>query len=182
MNFSPKLRSKRIIIPTVAAAVLLGVGGTAWAATSSDDQGLTGKDLDRASSAALQATGGGKVTGAETSDDAGEAYEVEVRMPDGSETDVTLDKGFKVLQQDHEGPEGHDAPDADDRPLTAAEQSSVEQAALAAVGGTGAKVTKTEASDDAPEAFEAEVLAADGKTWDVSLDAQFKVLDKHLDD
>lgn len=178
MNISPKLRSKRIIIPTVAAALLLGVGGTAWAATSSNDQGLTGKDLDRARSAALQATGGGKVTGAETSDDAGEAYEVEVRMPDGSEIDVTLDKSFAVIKQDKD----HDGPDADDRPLTAAEQASVEQAALAAVGAQGAKVTKTEASDDAPEAFEAEVLTTDGKTWDVSLDAQFKVLDKHLDD
>lgn len=178
MNISPKLRSKRIIIPTVAAALLLGVGGTAWAATSSNDQGLTGKDLDRASAAALKATGGGKVTGAETSDDAGEAYEVEVRMPDGSETDVTLDKSFAVIKQDKD----HDGPDADDRPLTAAEQTSVEQAALAAVGGQGAKISKAEASDDTPEAFEAEVLTADGKTWDVSLDAQFKVLDKHLDD
>ena len=46
--------------------------------------------------------GGGTVLDVEGSDDAGEAYEVDVRMPDGTEVDVVLDKDLKVLGQEAE--------------------------------------------------------------------------------
>ena len=93
-----KLRSKRVLIPTLAAVVALGAGGVVWASTANAD--LNGSERDRVSSAAVDAVGGGTVIDAETSDDRGEAYEVEVRKADGTEVDVILDQDLKVLRQD----------------------------------------------------------------------------------
>ena len=99
---------KRILIALVAVAAL-GAGGTAIAgAAGGDDNGtdkaITGSALDRASSVALKATGGGKVTGTEAGDEES-YYEVEVTRDDGSQVDVQLDRGFSVVGQkvDHEG-------------------------------------------------------------------------------
>ena len=65
--------NKRILIAVLAIAAL-GVGGTAIAGATGggddneNDQAITGSALDRASAAALQATGGGKVTETEVGD------------------------------------------------------------------------------------------------------------------
>jgi uncharacterized membrane protein YkoI len=99
----------------IAAAVLaaLGVGGVAIAgATGGDDDGsdrpITGSALDRATKAALDHTGGGKVTGTEVGDEEG-AYEVEVTRG-GSAVDVHLNADFKVIgdkaDDDSSGDEG----------------------------------------------------------------------------
>ena len=55
-----------------------------------------GAALDRASAAALQEAGSGRVTDTEAGDEEG-AYEVEVTKPDGSQVDVHLDEQFRVL-------------------------------------------------------------------------------------
>jgi uncharacterized membrane protein YkoI len=99
---------KRVLI-TVLAIAALGAGGAAiaGAASGGDDDGgdkaITGTALDRASAAALQATGGGKVTETEVGDEES-YYEVEVTRADGSQVDVQLDRGFNVVGQkaDHE--------------------------------------------------------------------------------
>jgi uncharacterized membrane protein YkoI len=92
-------RSKRAAI-AVAAVAALGTGGVATAAATGDDDAtetrITGAALDRASAAALDHTGGGRVTGTEVEDEEG-YYEVEVTRDDGSQTDVHLDRGFNVL-------------------------------------------------------------------------------------
>ena len=93
-----KLRTKRVILPTIAAVAALGIGGVVWASTANADLG--GGERNRVSTAATEAVGGGKVVDAESSDDPGEAYEVEVRKTDGTEVDVTLDKDLNVLRQD----------------------------------------------------------------------------------
>jgi len=85
----------------IAAVAALAVGGTAIAgAAGGDDDGsersISGQALDKASAAALEETGGGKVTETEVGDEEG-AYEVEVTRADGSQVDVHLDKGFNVL-------------------------------------------------------------------------------------
>jgi uncharacterized membrane protein YkoI len=67
--------------------------------TSRDDD-LTGADYDRAAAAALAAAGGGTVTDADRSDDTGVAYEVDVRLDDGTEVDVDLDQAFGVVRTD----------------------------------------------------------------------------------
>jgi len=191
-----KLRSKRVILPTVAAVAALGIGSVVWASTANAD--LQGNERDRVSAAATEAVGGGKVVDAESSDDPGEAFEVEVRKADGTEVDVTLDKDLNVLRQDTDDRDdrndrddrddrddvnddvndndANDTRDADDRALSAAERSSAEKAALNAVGG--GTIVDLDASDDRGEAYEVEVRKANGTEWDVTLDPDFKVLDK----
>ncbi len=185
-----KLRTKRVILPTIAAVAALGIGGVVWASTAHAD--LQGSERDRVSTAATQAVGGGKVVDAESSDDPGEAFEVEVRKTDGTEVDVTLDNDLNVVHQDTDdrddandtddkGDENdaNDAPDADDRALSATERKSAEKAALDAVGG--GTITDLDASDDRGEAYEADVRKANGTNWDVTLDSDFKVIDKRVD-
>lgn len=170
------LRRKRVIIPTVAAAVLLGGGGAFWAATAASDD-VRGGDRDRVADAAVEHVGGGTAVDVETSDDPGEAFEVEVRKDDGTEVDVTLDQDLTVLASEDD----RESDDTDDeaRPVTAQQRASAERAALAAVGS--GRVLKVEASDDAPEAYEVDVV--DGsRSWDVELDADFQVLSTSRDD
>ena len=184
-----KLRSKRVILPTIAAVAALGIGGVVWASAANAD--LEGSERDRVSSAAVDAVGGGTVVDAEASDDRGEAYEVEVRKDDGSEVDVTLDKDLNVVKEadnldevndreeaDDQG-EVNDTPDADDRALFPTERASSEKAATTALGG--GTVIDVDASDDRGQAYEVEVRKADNTEWKVDLDADFKVLSKQLD-
>ena len=95
----------------VAAALVVGAGaasGGAAIAAGSDDDGtdspITGSALDNATAAALEHTGGGRVTGTEVGDEES-YYEVEVTNADGSQTDVQLDRGFHLVSQkvDREG-------------------------------------------------------------------------------
>ena len=69
-----------------------------------DDAELTGADYDRASAAAIEAAGGGVVTDADRSDDRDVAYEVDVRLDDGTEVDVDLDADFGVVRTDVDSP------------------------------------------------------------------------------
>jgi hypothetical protein len=66
----------------------------------SDDVPLTGSAYDRATQAALAATGGGTVTETEADDDDGGSYEVEIRLPNGREVEVHLDANFRVISQE----------------------------------------------------------------------------------
>ncbi|GIM88955.1 PepSY domain-containing protein [Paractinoplanes toevensis] len=99
-----KLRTKRVIIPTVAVVAALGVGSVAWATTASADADTADRALpaaERASAeqAALGAVSGGTVIDVEAGDDGDAAYEVEVRAADNTEWDVDLDAGFQVLRK-----------------------------------------------------------------------------------
>jgi uncharacterized membrane protein YkoI len=170
-----KLRTKRVILPAIAAVAALGIGGVVWASTASADLG--GGERNRVSTAATEAVGGGKVVEAESSDDPGEAYELEVRKTDGTEVDVTLDKDLNVLRQDTDDEVSDN--DADDRALSSTERGSAEKAAQSAVGG--GTVVDVEASDHHGEAYEVEVRTSNGAEWDVTLDSEFKVLHKVAD-
>ena len=108
------MRSKhKAVAITAAAVVALGIGGAAiaGAAGGGDDDGsdtpITGPALDRAKAAALEHTGGGKVTETEVGDEEG-AYEVEVTRADGSQVDVHLDERFNVIGQAGDGEQGGD--------------------------------------------------------------------------
>jgi uncharacterized membrane protein YkoI len=112
---------KGVVIAVVAIAALAAGGAAIAGATGGgDDDGgdkaITGTALDRASAAALQATGGGKVTGTEVGDEES-YYEVEVTKSDGSQVDVQLDKGFNVVGSaaDHEDSGGADDDGGADR-------------------------------------------------------------------
>lgn len=60
------------------------------------DVPITGNALDRASAAALEYLGEGRVTDTEVGDEEG-YYEIEVRLDSGREVDVHLDENFNVL-------------------------------------------------------------------------------------
>ncbi len=63
------------------------------------DVAITGEALDRASAAALEFTGEGRVTDTEVGDEES-YYEVEVTLDDGTEVDVQLDESFTVVGTD----------------------------------------------------------------------------------
>jgi uncharacterized membrane protein YkoI len=78
--------------------VVAAGAGAAVAAGGGDDgeEPITGDALDKASAAALEHTGGGRVTETEVSDEES-LYEVEVTLDDGSQVDVQLDEDFDVV-------------------------------------------------------------------------------------
>jgi uncharacterized membrane protein YkoI len=109
-----KLKGAVIAVVVIAA---LAVGGAAIAgAAGGDDDGsekaISGSALDRASSAALDHTGGGRVTETEVGDEES-YYEVEVTRSDGSQVDVQLDRDFQVVgtEGDDDSGSGDDGPD-----------------------------------------------------------------------
>src|SRR5262249_4154058 len=92
-------RSKAVIIG--ASALALGAGGAGIATATGageDSKPIGGRALEEASAAALKVTGNGKVTETEVGDEVS-YYQVEVTKPDGSQIDVQLDRGFKVVSQ-----------------------------------------------------------------------------------
>ena len=100
-----------LVATAVIAALATGGAAIAGAAGGGDDDGsdeaITGTALERASEAALRQTGGGRVTETEAGDEEG-AYEVEVTKADGSQVDVHLDEGFRVLATEQDGEDRDD--------------------------------------------------------------------------
>jgi len=183
---------KKTIWITAAVAggiIILGGAGIAYAATdgfetdddSRDDSRETSTTstapadwLDQASAAAIEAAGGGTVTGADTSDDADHAYSVDVRRADGTEVDIDLDASFAVVSIDEDSVDAAEPLDAEDAPISTADRASAEKAALAATSkGT---VTDVERSDDADHAWEVEVTFANGTDVDVELTTGFELV------
>ena len=100
----------RFMAAGVLATALVG-GGAAIAIGGSgdDDRPLTGSNLDKATAAALEQTGGGTVIETEVGDD-GAAYGVEIRLGDGRVVEVNLDESFNVIgdEADDDGPNDQD--------------------------------------------------------------------------
>jgi uncharacterized membrane protein YkoI len=101
------MQRKILLIAAGTAVVAAAAIGTGVAvASGGDDENeapITGTDLDRASAAALEHTGGGRVTETEVGDEES-YYEVEVTLDDGSQVDVQLDENFDYVgsSADHE--------------------------------------------------------------------------------
>jgi uncharacterized membrane protein YkoI len=174
-----KVRSKRVILPTIAALAALGIGGVVWSSAANAD--LRGSERDRVGNAAVRAVGG-TVVEVEASDDRGEFYEVELRKDDGTEVKVSLDKDLNVVSQEVDGrdDDNGDNDHADDRALSASERTSARRAALdAVIGGT---VTEVEPGDERGVAYDVEVRGTDNTELDVELDADFQVVRKTVDD
>jgi hypothetical protein len=112
-------RSTKIWIAAAGAVAVVGAGtGIGVASTNGDDDGtevpITGDALERASAAALDHTGEGRVTETEAGDEES-YYEVEVTLDDGRQVDVQLDRDFQVVgsSADSDGPGEDDGPDDD---------------------------------------------------------------------
>ena len=105
-------KKTKLIAAGIAGAALIGTAGFAVAA-GGDDQPLIGTTYDRATEAALDYVGDGTVTETEIGD--GEAaYEVEVRLDDGSQVEVQLDRSFNVIGDERDDDGEADGEDADD--------------------------------------------------------------------
>jgi uncharacterized membrane protein YkoI len=103
-------RTKITVAGLAALAVAAGGVGVAAAGGGDDSEApISGSALDRASAAALEHTGGGRVTDTEVGDEES-YYEVEVTKGDGSQVDVQLDRGFNVVggEPDSENEPGDD--------------------------------------------------------------------------
>jgi uncharacterized membrane protein YkoI len=191
------MKKKTIWITSAVAGTVLVLGGAGIAVAVGDpfetDDALSGSTLERASSAALAEVGGGTVSDAEASDDAGHAYEVEITLENGDEVDVELDESFEVVRVDGDTPGASTGSDtsADDSapgaagsvalpPLTEEDTAAASAAALAAVpaGTPGAPgtVTEVERSDDLDHAYEVEITLENGQDLDVELDENFAVV------
>lgn len=98
----------------LAAALIGGSTAVAVGTSSDSDKPLSGSNLQKATAAALQHTGGGTVIETEVGDD-GAAYGVEIRRADGSVVEVSLDASFNVIggEADDDGTNDQDAPNDD---------------------------------------------------------------------
>lgn len=81
------------------ALAVIGAGSGVAVATGADDKPLTGRVLEQATAAALEHTGGGRVTETEVGDD-GAAFGVEVRLSNGKQVEVNLNGSFEVTGQE----------------------------------------------------------------------------------
>jgi uncharacterized membrane protein YkoI len=106
-------RTKWIAGSVLAVALVGGGTGIAVAGSGGDDDGtespIPASDLDQASAAALEETGGGKVTETEVGDEES-YYEVEVTLDDGTQVDVQLDRDFNVVGSEADGPNEDEGP------------------------------------------------------------------------
>ena len=93
----------------IAVALAAGGVGITVATGGDDDVPITGPALEQASAAALDHTGGGRVTGTEAGDE-DSYYEVEVTLEGGGQVDVQLDENFNVVDENADS----EAPDDDD--------------------------------------------------------------------
>ncbi len=167
------MRKKSLVITGVAAAAVVLGGATVAAASGTlgaDDQPLGGTELQRASDAALAKTGGGTVTKAEVENEGAAAYEVDVRLPDGSTVEVNLDSSFQVA-----GVEGPERDDDDNAPaLNSADWDRAASAALARVGQ--GRVSEVERENEGGAAYEVEVRLDNGSEVEVRVGADFQVV------
>ena len=103
-------RRRVSLVASVVLLALVLLAGVSIATGSTEDDAtehpMTGSQLDRASRAALEHVGEGRVTGTEVDDEESD-YEVEVTLGDGRQIDVQLDEDFTVVGQssDDEGDE-----------------------------------------------------------------------------
>jgi hypothetical protein len=104
----------RLTIGALAAVGVIGLGaGVGVAAGGDDDKPLRGSDYDRATAAALEHVGEGTVTETEVGD-GGAAYEVEIRLDDGSQVEVQLDSNFEVTGSEGDDDGADDTDEAND--------------------------------------------------------------------
>jgi len=89
------MRANRKLIGAGAVVVVLGAGGIAYAVGGDSEEQISGPKADKAKQAAIQAVGGGTVTGIERQDgDGAGAFEVEVKRADGSQVEVYIDSNY----------------------------------------------------------------------------------------
>ena len=109
------METKKKIAIGAASVLAAGAAATGIAVAGGGDDNeapIEGAALEKASAAALEETGGGTVSETETGDEES-YYEVEVTLPDGSMTDVQVNRDFEVVGSEDDGAD-EDESGADD--------------------------------------------------------------------
>jgi hypothetical protein len=107
------MRRRGLIIVGVAVVFALGLTGGAIATDTiaqDDEASATGPEADRASAAALEAVGGGRVSEIERDPEGLRVWKVEIVNASGALVDVELDGNYKVVQNPDD--DVNDAPEA----------------------------------------------------------------------
>ena len=99
-----------LITGAAVLALVAGASGTAVAVTGTGDgeEKASGPAADKARTAALAITGGGRANSVERDSENGASWEVEVTRPDAKTVDVRLDErlALVVVEADSEAPDG----------------------------------------------------------------------------
>ena len=108
----------KLAIAAAGALATIAIGtGVVAASSGDDDVPLTGADYNRATEAALDHVGEGRVTETEVGDD-GASYEVEILRENGTQVEVELDESFEVIgtetDDDGAGDDEDEAGESDD--------------------------------------------------------------------
>jgi len=109
---------KTVAVMLLLAGACVAIAGANLAmAANSPPKGSA--DYERASKAALEATGGGTVQDVDRDSEGGATWEVEVIKTDGTQVDVLLDGQFRVMsvgaeQEPNERPDSGDDHEDDD--------------------------------------------------------------------
>jgi hypothetical protein len=98
---------RKLLAGAASLATLTLGGGLAYASDDGAEGRIMAPDAGKAKAAALDHTGGGRVTDTEVGDEEG-YYEIEVTRDDGTQTDVHLDRDLDVLTAEHDGREPGD--------------------------------------------------------------------------
>lgn len=106
----------KLIVAAVTIAVLSVAAGVGLAQVVDHDRPITGPDYGRATAAALAHVGGQGLVVETEIDNLGASREVELRLPDGTQVEVRLDRNLRVIGQevDDDGPGDIDHRDDDD--------------------------------------------------------------------
>jgi uncharacterized membrane protein YkoI len=96
------MKIRRAAIVTGAVVAVVGAGATAAVSASGEDgeagsTDVTSQERQDATTAALDATGGGTANSVERDSENGATFEVEVTKPDGDTVDVRLDESYQVV-------------------------------------------------------------------------------------
>lgn len=105
------MRNRVLTLTGVGLAVAVVSGGAAIAAGMTGEEGsdqYTRQQADDATTAALEATGGGTANSVERDSEDGATWEVEVTRSDGVTVDVRLDEHYDVvvIEDDREDSDG----------------------------------------------------------------------------
>jgi ABC-type xylose transport system substrate-binding protein len=95
---------KRVLTGALVVVAAAGAVASVAAVTDDGDNTVTGRDADRATTAALRLTHGGTANSVERDSENGATWEVEVTRTDGTTVDVRLDENFRkvVIEGDSE--------------------------------------------------------------------------------
>jgi len=105
------MRKRAVVAAGATALAAAVVAGGVAAASGGDEPGsgnVSQQQGERATQAALRATGGGHANSVERDGENGATWEVEVTRTDGNTVDVRLDQGYHVvvIESDHEDANG----------------------------------------------------------------------------